>query len=130
MKELHGYSLYWTDKLWKRTFVTDQDTINLFAFFSALIISPNDYSLYSSVITILALTAYCDAFDWWLLPYRPVKIKPKWFEFHIKASCFRCNSLDLKPRSSPLRCCLTEITTGKNLEVEVVFLLAVLCSKG
>lgn len=32
------------------------------------------------------------AFKWWLLTYRPVRIKPKcsWhFGFHIKASCFR-----------------------------------------
>ena len=31
----------------------------------------------SIAITLLVLTAYCDAFDWWLPPYRAVKIKQK-----------------------------------------------------
>ena len=69
--------------------MTDRETTDFFfAFFSALIISHNDYSLYLNVITILALKAYCEAFDWWLLPYRPVKTKPKWFQFHIKLPAF------------------------------------------
>ena len=77
MKELQGDSFQWTDRLRKRTFVTDRDTSNFLSFFLALVFSHNDYSLYLRVITILTLKAYSDAFDWWLLPYRPVKIKPK-----------------------------------------------------